>query len=47
MKRVLCIVSGMNTGGAETFLMKLYRNIDRNKYQIPIECALWRESSLF
>ena len=34
MKRVLCIVSGMNTGGAETFLMKLYRNIDRNKYQM-------------
>lgn len=34
MKRVLCIVSGMDTGGAETFLMKLYRNIDRNKYQM-------------
>lgn len=24
----------MNAGGAETFLMKLYRNIDRNKYQL-------------
>ena len=23
----------MNAGGAETFLMKIYRNIDRNKYQ--------------
>ena len=33
MKRLLCIVNNMNTGGAETFLMKLYRNIDRTKYQ--------------
>lgn len=34
MKRLLCIVGGMNAGGAETFLMKLYRNLDRNKYQM-------------
>lgn len=34
MKRLLCIVGGMNAGGAETFLMKLYRNIDREKYQM-------------
>lgn len=33
MKRLLCILSGMNAGGAETFLMKIYRNIDRTKYQ--------------
>lgn len=33
-KRLLCIVSSMNAGGAETFLMKLYRNIDRNKFQM-------------
>lgn len=33
MQRLLCILSGMNVGGAETFLMKLYRNIDRTKYQ--------------
>lgn len=33
MERILCIVSAMNTGGAETFLMKLYRNIDRTKIQ--------------
>lgn len=33
-KRLLCIVSKMNTGGAETFLMKLYRNIDKTKYQM-------------
>ena len=34
MKRLLCIVSAMDTGGAETFLMKLYRNIDTSKYQM-------------
>ena len=34
MKRVLCIVSAMNAGGAETFLMKLYRNLDKSKYQM-------------
>ena len=34
MKRLLCILSGMNAGGAETFLMKLYRALDRTKYQM-------------
>lgn len=34
MKRVLCLISGMNSGGAETFLMKLYRKIDKNLYQM-------------
>lgn len=34
MKRILCILSGMNAGGAETFLMKIYRNIDRTLYQM-------------
>lgn len=34
MKRILCLLSGMNAGGAETFLMKVYRNIDRTKYQM-------------
>lgn len=34
MKRLLCIVSAMNTGGAETFLMKMYRAIDREQYQM-------------
>lgn len=34
MKRLLCIISGMDTGGAETFLMKILRNIDRTKYQM-------------
>ena len=34
MKRLLCIISVMNTGGAETFLMKIYRKLDRTKYQM-------------
>lgn len=34
MKRVLCLISNMNTGGAETFLMKIYREIDREHYQM-------------
>ncbi len=34
MKRVLCIISCMNTGGAETFLMKIYRALDKEKYQM-------------
>ena len=34
MKRLLCIVGSMNAGGAETFLMKIYRKIDRNQFQM-------------
>lgn len=34
MKRLLCILSSMNAGGAETFLMKMYRKIDRTEYQM-------------
>ncbi len=34
MKRLLCILSGMNAGGAETFLMKIYRRLDKSKYQM-------------
>lgn len=34
MVRLLCILSSMNAGGAETFLMKIYRNLDRNKFQL-------------
>lgn len=35
MKRLLCIMSAaMNRGGAETFLMKLYRKIDKTEYQM-------------
>ncbi|MBE5754578.1 MAG: glycosyltransferase family 1 protein [Clostridiales bacterium] len=34
MKRLLCILSGMNAGGAETFLIKVYRRLDKDKYQM-------------
>lgn len=34
INRLLCIVSAMNTGGAETFLMKIYRKLDKTKYQM-------------
>lgn len=34
MKKLLCIVSGMDAGGAETFLMKVYRKLDKTKYQM-------------
>ncbi len=33
MVRVLHIVPNMNAGGLETFIMNVYRNIDRNKFQ--------------
>lgn len=33
MLRVLCFVEKMDAGGAETFLMKIYRKMDREKYQ--------------
>ena len=32
MQRVLCIVSSMNRGGAETFLMKMLRQLDRTEF---------------
>ena len=34
MDRLLCIVGSLNAGGAETFLMKVYRSLDRSKYQM-------------
>lgn len=46
MKRLLCILSGMNAGGAETFLMKIYRNIDRTKYQMDF-CINVREKCFY
>ena len=33
IKRILHVIGSMNMGGAENFIMNLYRNIDRNKYQ--------------
>lgn len=40
MKRLLCIVGSMNAGGAETFLMKLYRQLDKTKYQMDFAVAV-------
>ena len=34
MKRLLCLLSNMNAGGAETYLMKLYRCLDKKHYQM-------------
>lgn len=34
VKRLLCCMSVMDVGGAETFLMKQYRRLDREKYQL-------------
>lgn len=33
MKRLLCIVSSLEAGGAETFLMKVYRSLPPENYQ--------------
>lgn len=46
MKRLLCVLSGMNAGGAETFLMKVYRNIDRSKYQMDF-CINYKEKCFY
>ena len=40
VKRVLCIIGGMNAGGAETFMMKVLRSIDRDKYMIDFAVAV-------
>lgn len=40
MKRILCIVGSMNAGGAETFLMKVYRQLDKTKYQMDFAVAI-------
>lgn len=34
MKRLLCLIGSMNTGGSETFLMKMFRGIDKSKYSM-------------
>ena len=46
MKRLLCIVGSMNAGGAETFLMKIYRNLNRAKYQMDF-CVSVSESGVY
>lgn len=39
MKRILCIVGSMDVGGAESFLMRVYRNLDRSRYQMDFAVA--------
>ncbi len=34
MKRILCIISSLTAGGAETFLMKVSRAVDPERYQL-------------
>lgn len=34
MKRILCLLNSMSVGGAETFVMKLYRQMDRTQCQL-------------
>lgn len=46
MKRLLCLVSGMNAGGAETFLMKIYRKLDRLQYQMDF-CVNIKEKGYY
>lgn len=46
MKRLLCIVSSMDRGGAETFLMKIYRQLDKSKYQMDF-CVSKKESGFY
>lgn len=36
--RVLHVIAGMNMGGAETFLMNIFRNINRNKFEFYFLC---------
>ena len=46
MTRILCLVSAMNAGGAETFLMKIYRGLDKNLYQMDF-CVNVNEEGLY
>lgn len=34
MKRLLCILDSLDTGGAETFMMKIYRRMNKEQYQM-------------
>jgi len=46
MKKLLCILNGLNNGGAETFLMKIYRKLDKEKYQIDF-CLSSEEDGIY
>lgn len=43
---MLCIVSSMDRGGAETFLMKIYRCLDKNEYQMDF-CVSKKEKGFY
>ncbi len=44
MTKMLCITGAMGSGGAETFMMKLFRNIDREKLHIDFCVSVDYES---
>lgn len=46
MVTVLNIIASMNQGGAENFIMNVYRNIDRNKFQFDF-CMAKEEHGFF
>lgn len=46
MKRILCIVGSMDVGGAETFLMKIYRALNKNEYQMDF-CVAKKEKGFY
>ena len=43
MQRLLCITANMNTGGAETFLMKIYRALDHDRFQMDF-CVVAKDN---
>lgn len=46
MKRLLCIVGGLNQGGAETFLMKMLRTFDKTEYMMDF-CVMSNEKGKY
>lgn len=44
MLRVLQVIGAMGSGGAETLLMNVYRNIDRNRVQFDFVVLTDRKS---
>ena len=41
--RVLHVVGAMNMGGQETFIMNIYRKINRNKWQFDFSVVTQEE----
>lgn len=44
MKRLLNIIGTMDVGGAETMIMKIYRNLDREKFQMDFALLTTRKT---